>query len=135
MNQAIEGISENTRGAIDLRNFGLAVGTAPAGLHSYIGVANVNDFVYQSAGKILTSTGGIQNSPGFIEGNLQNPGSYQFIETNFVVANGVVPVQGDYNHSWQYYMADPTTREAFGLAPLSQDLADYYHHSMWVQEE
>jgi hypothetical protein len=134
-NQAIGGIDERLRTNIDLRNFGVAIGSAPSGLNSYVGAANANDTVYQLAGQKLTSTGGVQYSPGFIEGNQRNPGSYQFTETHFVVGDNGRIVNGDANHSWQYYMTDSNTRQSFGLAPLTPKLQNYYSHSMWVRGE
>jgi YD repeat-containing protein len=135
VNQAVEGIDPQFRSNIDLRNFGVAIGTVPSGVNTYIGVGNVNDFVYQSVGQRFTSTGGIMKSDNFIESNLQRPGSYQFTETDFKVANGGQPVPGDANHSWQYYMSDATTRQSLGLAPLTTGLQSYYSRSAWVGGE
>lgn len=135
VNKAIQGIDKELRNVLDLRNFGVATGTVPSGLNTYIGVANVNDSVYQSSGKGMTFTGGIMNSGNFAEANKQHPGSYQFTETDFKVAKDGQPVPGEANHSWQYYMVDPATRQAFGLPPLSVDLQAYYSRSAWIHGE
>ncbi|MFZ6653778.1 hypothetical protein [Undibacterium sp. TJN19] len=134
-NQAIEGIDKNDRSDIDLHNFGVATGDVPSGLHAYKGVGNINDSVYTKFGKSFTATGGVPQSRNFIEANNRNPDSYQFKETDFKVAANGKPVEGEKNHSWQYYMSDPVAREALGLAPLDQRLQDFYNHSYWIHNE
>lgn len=131
----LSGLDKNDLRHIDMRVFGTAVGVAPAGLHSYIAVSNKNDFVVKWAGTRLTSTGGVANSAAFIAANKANPGSYQFVESDFVVSQNGMPAKGEFNHSWQYYMVDPTTRSAFGLAPLDVGLKSYYDRSMWIPKE
>jgi hypothetical protein len=77
----------------------------------------------------------VANSAAFIAANKANPGSYQFVESDFVVSQNGMPAKGEFNHSWHYYMVDPTTRSAFGLAPLDVGLKSYYDRSMWIPKE
>jgi hypothetical protein len=139
-NAAVNGLDlgEEVRGSVDLRNLGLATGLAPAGLHSYVGVGNIHDIVYQTTGSGILANGGVTQSPGYVQGNLARDGSYKFVPTNFKVVDPTTGeyVPGESNHSWHYYMSDPTTRDAFGFTPeLTPALQRMYGRSMWVVKE
>ena len=129
MQALLEGMSPSVLAKVDARFFGNPMGVAPAGLHSFMDVGNVNDNVAQM-GRKLTFSGGVENSKGFIDGNTANPGSYQYVPANFVV-----DARGEWNHSWQYYFSDSTTRSAFGLAEMDANLKEFYSHSYWKEKE
>jgi hypothetical protein len=132
----LEGMSADVRKNIDMRVFGTATGEAPAGLHSFVSVRNINDPVAVWGGQRFTGTGGVENSAGFIAGNQARRGSYVSLTTDFVVADqNNARIESQQNHSWQYYMVDPPTRTALGLAPLNETLKTYYSRSPWLDNE
>lgn len=130
----LTGVDSEVRKLVDLRVIGSPIGVAPAGLHTYVSAWNRNDQV-AGLGRWATWTGGVENSRGFVEGNLASPGAYRAEPLDFKVIDLPPGVVRNDNHSLHYYLTQPSARSAFGLSPLNDELRRFYGHSYWRNGE